>query len=122
MIELNRVEFSSRCVVFRWGNPTALFILIAFDSSRLLASRMISGLWLDQLQLVPLSGDTGPRRDQHGTQIFCHLHPGPMSIAWSQFLNPATIQTRQIQLGFYPSEQICQMASSLPDADFARLH
>jgi hypothetical protein len=33
----------------------------------------------------------------------------PMSlrkIAWSQFLRPATIRTRQILLGFYPSVQI----------------
>jgi hypothetical protein len=36
---------------------------------------------LDQLQLVPSGGDSGPRRDQRGTQIFCHLHPGPMSSA-----------------------------------------
>jgi hypothetical protein len=27
---------------------------------------------LDQLQLVPSGGDSGPRRDQHGTYIFCH--------------------------------------------------
>jgi hypothetical protein len=31
------------------------------------------GSKVDQLQLVPLGGDTGPRREQHGTQIFCHL-------------------------------------------------
>jgi hypothetical protein len=31
---------------------------------------------LDQLQLVPSGGNTGPPKDQHGTQIFC-LHPGP---------------------------------------------
>jgi hypothetical protein len=34
---------------------------------------------IDQLQLVPSGGDSGPRRDQHGTQMFCHLHPGPTS-------------------------------------------
>jgi hypothetical protein len=40
-----------------------------------------STLLLDQLQLVQSGGDSGPRRDQHGTQIFCHLHLGPMSSA-----------------------------------------
>jgi hypothetical protein len=48
--------------------------------------------WLvDQIQLVPLGGDSGPRRDHHGTNIFCNLHLGPMSSAsWvSRFLRPA---------------------------------
>jgi hypothetical protein len=54
---------------------------------------------VDKLQLVLSGGDTGPRRDQHG--------PCPIrNIAWSQFLRQATIRTRQILLGFYPSVQI----------------
>jgi hypothetical protein len=55
---------------------------------------------LDQLHLVPPGGDSGPWSRQvaivapvvaHGTQIFCHLHPGPMSSASrvSQLLRPA---------------------------------
>jgi hypothetical protein len=36
------------------------------------------GVFLDQLQLVPSGGDIGPRRDQHGTNIFCNLRPGPI--------------------------------------------
>jgi hypothetical protein len=67
---------------------------------------------LDQLQLVPSGGDTGHRRDQPGTKMFSHLHPGPQCPEIkcmeprSQFLRPATIRTWQILLGFYPSIQI----------------
>jgi hypothetical protein len=53
--------------------PYSLKNRISFGSHFLLIS-----LPFDQLQLVPSGGDTGPRRTSAGTQIFCHLRPGPM--------------------------------------------
>jgi hypothetical protein len=48
---------------------------------------------LDQLQLVPLGGSTGPRRDQPGTLIFCSTSVTHICHSekywWSQFLRPA---------------------------------
>jgi hypothetical protein len=47
--------------------------------------------------------------DQHGTKIFCNLHPGSITSAsnyyGASFLGQTTIRTRQILLGFYPSVQ-----------------
>jgi hypothetical protein len=60
---------------------------------------------LDQVRLVLSGGDTGPRCDQHGTKLFCHLHPGPITSA-SNYGGQTTIRTRQILLGFYLSVQI----------------
>jgi hypothetical protein len=68
-----------------------------------------TSLVLDQLQLVPSGGDTSSRRDQHGTNIFGNLHPGPITSVsnyGASFLGQTTIRTRQILLGFYLSVQI----------------
>jgi hypothetical protein len=63
---------------------------------------------LDQLQLVPLGGKSGPRRTSTELKfaviyirVQCH-----QPVGWVSFLGQPTISTRQILLGFYPSVQI----------------
>jgi hypothetical protein len=50
---------------------------------------------LDQLQLVTLSGDTGPVVTSTVTKIFCHLHPGPITSASNY--GDIRIQLREIK-------------------------
>jgi hypothetical protein len=63
---------------------------------------------VNQLQLVPLGGSTGPRRTSPALR-FSVLHPGPAQPRsrheGARFLGQQSIRTRQILLEFYPPVQ-----------------
>jgi hypothetical protein len=69
-----------------------------------LVGQLVAHLQRYQLHLIPIGGDTGPRRTSPQwtisviyIRVQCH-----QPVMWVSFLGQPTIWTRQILLGFYP--------------------